>query len=383
VASPYRWAVLAAGTVAQASYSAFSVGLPAIAPALRDAFDLDLKGFGLLIAAGGLGLALALLPWGFVADKIGERRALAFGLAGCGLFLVCLTLVDSFVLAALLLALAGASGASVQSASGRAVMAWFGPEERGLAFGVRQMAVPLGGVVAALVLPALARSHGVDSAFVFLACFCVIGAVVGAVVIREVPEEHVQPEDVEWTLHDRRLWLLSGASAAYVAAQIVTFSFLVLFLHDARGLAPRSAAAALAAVHVLALVLRVAVGRWSDVLRSRVVPLRLIGLASFATLSAAALILQAPVVVVVPLLVTAGAISASWNGLAFVAAAELAGRARSGAAIGFQQTVLGLAAVVVAPVFAAVVQASSWRVGFALAALTPLVGWVMLGRVRV
>jgi hypothetical protein len=111
--------------------------------------------------------------------------------------------------------------------------------------------------------------------------------------------------------------------------------------------------------------------------------LRLIGLASFATLSAAALILQAPVVVVVPLLVTAGAISASWNGLAFVAAAELAGRARSGAAIGFQQTVLGLAAVVVAPVFAAVVQASSWRVGFALAALTPLVGWVMLGRVRV
>jgi sugar phosphate permease len=294
-----------------------------------------------------------------------------------------LTLVGSFRPAAVLLALAGASGASVQSASGRAVMAWFGPKERGLAFGVRQMAVPLGGVVAALVLPALARSQGVDGAFLFLACFCALGAVIGAAVIREVPEEHVQPEDVEWTLRDRRIWLLSGASAAYVAAQIVTFSFLVLFLHDARGLAPRSAAAALAAVHVLALVLRVLVGHWSDVLGSRIVPLRRIGIASFATLGAAALLLGAPLAVVVPLLVTAGAISASWNGLAFVAAAELAGRTRSGAAIGFQQTVLGVAAVVVAPVFAAVVQASSWRVGFGLAALAPLAGWVILARVRV
>ncbi len=357
--------------------------MPAIAPALRDAYELDLKGFGLLIAAGGLGLTVALLPWGFVADRIGERRALAFGLGGCGVFLGSLTLVDSFLPAAVLLALAGASGASVQSASGRAVMAWFGPEERGLAFGVRQTAVPLGGVVAALVLPALARRHGVDAAFLFLACFCVLGALIGAAVIREVPEEHVQPEDVEWTLHDRRLWLLSGASASYVAAQIVTFSFLVLFLHDARGLAPKSAAAALAAVHALALVLRVLVGHWSDVLRSRIVPLRLIGIASFASLATAALILGAPLTVVVPLLVAAGAISAAWNGLAFVAAAELAGRARSGAAIGFQQTVLGAAAVAVVPVFAAVVQASSWRVGFALAALAPLVGWVMLGRLRV
>jgi predicted MFS family arabinose efflux permease len=197
-----------------------------------------------------------------------------------------------------------------------------------------------------------------------------------------MPEEHVQSEDVEWTLHDRRLWLLSGASAAYVGAQIVSFSFLVLFLHDARGLAPRAAAAALAAVHLLALVLRVVVGRWSDVLRSRIVPLRRIGIASFATLAAAALVLHAPLVVVVPLFVGAGAISASWNGLAFVAAAELAGRRRSGAAIGFQQTVLGAGAVVVAPAFAGVVQASSWRVGFALAALSPLVGWVVLGRLR-
>ena len=82
-----------------------------------------------------------------------------------------------------------------------------------------------------------------------------------------------------------------------------------------------------------------------------------------------------------PLLVLATALSAAWNGLSFVAAAELAGTARSGAAIGFQQTALSVTGVVVPPLFA---RSSIHLVaaGFALAALAPLVGWVLLGRVR-
>jgi hypothetical protein len=38
--------------------------------------------------------------------------------------------------------------------------------------------------------------------------------------------------------------------------------------------------------------------------------------------------------------------------------------------------------VVVPPLFATLVAFSSWRAGFALAALAPLAGWVLLGRVR-
>jgi hypothetical protein len=68
----------------------------------------------------------------------------------------------------------------------------------------------------------------------------------------------------------------------------------------------------------------------------------------------------------------------SWNGLSFAAAAELAGRERSGAAIGFQQTILTTTATVVPPVFAAVVGATSWQAAFALASLAPLVGSAML-----
>ncbi|HET9673174.1 MAG TPA: MFS transporter [Gaiellaceae bacterium] len=365
---------------AQASFSTITLGLPAMAPALREAYDLDLKGVGLFLAAEWVGLTIALLPWGLVTDRIGERRALASGLSVCGALVCLIGLANSALAAGALLALAAGAGASVQSASGRAVMQWFGPSERGLAFGVRQTAVPLGGVIGALVLPALANAHGVEASFLFLGLFCVATAVIGYAVVRDLPSEGVDVEEVESTLRDRRLWVLCGGSGLYVTAQMVLFSFLVLYLHDERGFSAAGAAGVLATAQVVAVFLRVGVGRWSDVLRSRIVPLRRIGIATTAALAAAAILLDAPNAVVVSLLVVATALSAAWNGLSFVAAAELAGAARSGAAIGFQQTVLSVAGIVVPPLFASVVDASSWRLGFGVAAVAPLLGWVLLGR---
>jgi nitrate/nitrite transporter NarK len=79
----------------------------------------------------------------------------------------------------------------------------------------------------------------------------------------------------------------------------------------------------------------------------------------------------------------AGALSSSWNGLSFTAAAELAGRARSGAALGFQQTALSVAAAATPPVFASVVEQGSWALGFGLAALLPLAGIGLMRRLTV
>jgi MFS family permease len=138
----------------------------------------------------------------------------------------------------------------------------------------------------------------------------------------------------------------------------------------------------LAGVQVLAAALRIGGGRWSDIVGSRLLPLRLVGLASSATLGLAAALLGAPRVLLVGAFVLAGGFAMAWNGLSFTAAAELAGRARSGAALGMQQTALAAAGAIVPPAFAAVVAATSWRVGFAAAAAFPLVGVQLLRSLR-
>lgn len=349
-----------------------------LAPALRDRYDLSLTEIGVVVSAEWIGLTVALLPWGFAVDRFGERWTLATGLGVCAACLVGAAFAPDFTTLAAMLALCGIAGASVQSGSGRAVTGWFGPEERGLALGVRQTAVPVGGAIAALALPALG---GPRAGFLFLSGLVLAGAAIGALVLRSGAEHALQPGYVDSTLRDRRLWISSGASALYVVAQVVLMSFVVLFLHDARGFSPGAAASVLAASQVLAAGLRIGLGRWSDLLRSRVRPLRVVGVATAATVAVVAAATSSDGWILVPALVAATALSMGWNGLAFTIAAELGGR-RSGAAIGFQQTVLAAVGVAVPVAFAATVSATSWRAAFAVAAVFPLAGWWVLRPLR-
>jgi MFS family permease len=370
----YRWAVLAAGTTAQAAFSTVSFAIAVLAPALRDKYDLSLTQIGIVLAAEWVGLTVALLPWGFAVDRFGERWTLAGGLAGCSGFLVASAYAPTFGWFVTFLGLAGIAGGSVQSGSGRAVMRWFAARERGLALGVRQTAVPIGGAVAAIVLPQLSSPK---AGLLFVAAFVLGGALLGAIVLRAGTEEHLEPRDVEITLRDRRLWLACWGSGLYLVAQVAMMGFVVLFLHDEHGFSTGEAAAVFAVGQGLAAVLRIAVGRWSDVLGSRVGPLRLIGLAIAGTLAAVAALTDAPGLLLVPALALATALSMAWNGLSFTIAAELGGR-RSGAAIGFQQTVLSAIGVAAPVAFAAVVSASSWGFAFGVAALFPLAGtWLL------
>jgi sugar phosphate permease len=377
----YRWAVLAAGTAAQATFLALLTGPAVLAPAFREELGLTLTQVGVVIAAPWVGPILTLLPWGLLADRVGERRVLAGGLGVAGALAVALAFVASFVPLVVLLALAGAAGSSVNSATGRAVMSWFGSHERGLALGIRQGATPLGGIVSALALPVLDAAGGLTAAFVFLGVLALVAAIAGGVVIRDVPADSGVGEAPN-VLRDRRLWLLASSGSLYLVAQLAVTGFVVLFLHDERGFSTQEAGVVLAVMQALAIGVRIALGRVSDVLRTRIVPLRVVGAASAVALATTALLVDAAAAVVVVALVVAGTLGMSWNGLAFASAAELAGRARSGAALGFQQTVLSLTAAAVTPAFAAIVDATSWRVAFFAASIAPAAGWAMLGPLR-
>ena len=379
-AGGYRWAVLAAGTAGATAYSAVLLGPPVLAPTLQDEFGLTLTEVGITLASVWIGPIFTLLLWGLAADRFGERWSLTAGLAVMGLLVAAVAAVDDFVALVLLLALASAAGSSVNSASGRAVMQWFPAEERGFALGLRQASLPLGGALAAVTLPLIVDATSLDGAFVSLSVVCFAAAVAGSLVIRDRPGATTRVEAAPWTLRDRRLWVLSGGSGLYLMAQIAMAGFLVLFLHDARGLSNGEAAAVLAVAQIFAIGLRIAAGRWSDRAGTRVRPLRLVGLAIFAGVVLTVLLVDAPLAVLVPAVVAATALSMTWNGLSYTAAAELAGSARSGAAIGFQQTTLSVVGFLAAPLFASLVDASSWRMGFAVWATAPLAGWWLLGQ---
>jgi len=375
---PTRWVVLAAGTFAQATYSAIWFGVAVMAPSLRDDFHLSLGQTGVLISASLAGSVVSLIPWGLAADRVGERWVLLAGVGGCGLALLGASQATTFEALLLLLVLAGFLGASVQSASGRAVMAWFPGSQRGLALGIRQTAIPISGFVASLGLPSIVRAGGTGWGFAAMGVACLASGLVGAVVLREIPAaDGVDDLDVA-PLRDRRIWRISIGSALVLAPQMCVVGFTVLFLHEQRGLSPGRAAVVLAVVQLLGIAARIAAGRWSDVAGSRLRPLRLIALTVVVFVAVSAALLSSPLVVLIPVLVLAGVLSMSWNGLSFAAAVEAAGHRRSGAAIGLQQSLLNGSGAVYPGLFGVLVGATSWWCGFAACAGLTLAGWRVL-----
>jgi sugar phosphate permease len=376
----YRWVILATGAVGAGAFSALRMGLPSLGPAVRSEYGLSLGEIGLAFAAVTGGGMLTLVPWGALTDRIGERPVMAVGLAGSAVALVGVALASSYPALLIGLLVAGMLGASATGASGRAVMGWFAREERGFALGIRQMALPLGGALASLSLPSLVDAHGLRAAFIALAGLSLSAALAAALLMRDPPPSAARAPafPAPPPTRDRRLWRLGAGGALLVCAQASMLGFIVLFLHDARGVSAATAAAALGAVQLVGAAVRIVAGRRSDREGLRIAPLRRIAGRNAALLAALGALASGPGVLLYPLLAVAAVSTMSWNGLAFTAAAEISGRARAGTAMSLQNTVISIGGVAAPTAFGVLVEATSWTTAYVVLALAPLAAFAVL-----
>ncbi|MEJ2855350.1 MULTISPECIES: MFS transporter [unclassified Saccharothrix] len=373
----YRWVVLAVGALAQGTNAAVFLGLPAISPALRAHFDLSLPQVGLLLGAVNLGTMLTLVAWGAAADRHGERAVMTIGGVGAALCLA-LAAVDGPVVAGLALVGVGLFGASVNAASGRAVMTWFPSGSRGLAMGIRQTATPLGAALTAAVLPVVAVRAGVPAAFLALAGFTGFVAVLVALLVREPPGAVRASHGHGVVLRDRGLLRLSTASGLLVVPQFTAAALMVELLHDHRGLAVGVAAGLFAVAQVVGGFGRLAVGVWSDRVRSRVGPLKVVSVLVAVGFALCAVLDRAPVWLLVAALLPTAALALCWNGLAVTAAAEMAPEGSSGTALGMQNSANYLSATLTPPLASWLAATLGWPVALLVAATAAVAARVLL-----
>ena len=374
--------VLAAGAGATAALAAVQGGLPALGPAIQEEFGLSLVQVTAVFTAFAVGTVTTLLAWGVLADRIGERFVIAGGLGSAALLMAGVAASDGY--GALLggTALAGALGASAIAASGRAVFGWFPRDERGLALGLRQTAVPAGAALASFTLPPLAAGLGLDAALYVLAGGMLLAATASGIWLRDGPRRESAAPAAPDAVRDPRIWRLSAASSLMIIGQVGVTSLLVLYLFGERGWSAGSAALALGAVQLGAAVARIAAGRWSDVRDARIDPFRRLATTAGVLLLAAAALVPAPSAIAVPVLMAGGVAAMSWNGLSFTAAAEISGRRQAGTAMGIQNTAMRVVAAGVPVGLGALASGVSWALAFAVMGATPLVARALLGPLR-
>jgi len=373
--SPRRWAILAVGVLAQTGACAFVYGVPFLVPTLRDELGLSLAGAGTYVAAPTAGLLLTLIAWGAAADRFGERRVMALGLAltTASVGTVALATPSSHAAVLGLLAVGGAAAASVFAANGRMIMGWFPRSERGLAMGIRQTSQPLGVALAGLVLPALAQRSGTFTALVVPAVVCLVSAVLVVVVVRDPARAaRTAAEPVGTPYRSPVLWRVHAASAMLVVPQFAFSAFGTEYLVRQQGWGVAGAGAFVAVVQIAGALSRIGSGVWSDRVGSRLRPMRQLAVGAVLVLLVFALgDALAPWLAVVALAV-GGIVTVADNGLAFTAVAEIAGSAWSGRALGIQNTGQNVVSSLTPVALGALVGVSGYAVGFAVAAVAPL-----------
>jgi len=372
--------MLAIGLFATLCANVFINGVAFLIPTLQGDFGIDLAGAGLISAMPSFGMVLTLVGWGYVVDRVGERLVLALGsaltaLAGLAAALAHLT-VHSLVAVGAFLFLGGMAAASSNSASGRLVVGWFPPDQRGLAMGIRQTAQPLGVALGALVIPRLASSHGVGIALLFPASECALAAVVCATAVIDpprMPRDEAPAQDLANPYRgSHTLWRIHAMSVLLVVPQVVVWTFALVWLTTERGWSSISAGALVGGAQVLGALGRIGAGRWSDRVGSRLRPIRFIAGAAGASMALLALTDALGSDWSVMVMIVASVVTVSDNGLAFTAIAEIAGPFWSGRALGTQNTSQLLTAGATAPAFGALISAAGYPVAFAVCALLPV-----------
>lgn len=396
----HRWKVLGVGFAANASFSAAFSGIPTTAVFLRSGYHIDNGALGLVLGMLGLGIAVSELPWGMLTDRWGDRRVLLLGLGATAAALAAMALVAAprpdavpgvAALASWLL-LVGILGGSVNGSSGRAVMAWFREGERGLAMSIRQTAVPAGGGLGALALPALAAHGGFVAVYGVLAVLCAVTAAFAYRWLHEPPaaaETSNSPTTRNGDavsvprspLRDIAVWRVALGIGALCVPQLAVVTFGTVFLHDFGHAGVVTISATMAAVQTGAAIARVWSGRWTDRRGNRRAYMRACSLITAVLFALLALVVAgfgmrhgAMMIWVFAGMIVAGGVSASaWHGVAFTELATLAGTSRAGTALAMGNTGAFLTLFVTPLAIPLLLSIGAWPAVWAVASVFALI----------
>ena len=373
VGSARRWSMLAAGTWAQAAAAVLVHGPAFLIPVLHEREGLSLAAAGAVAAAPTVGVMCTLVLWGLLTDRRGERLVLVLGLTLSTLLGAAAVATRGPLALAVVLFLAGAAAASTNAASGRVVVGWFPPHRRGLAMGIRQMSQPVGVGIAAISMAVLADRVGVRAALLVPVAACALAAVTVALVVLDPPRPPASATRAPNPYRrDGFLARIHGVSMLLVVPQFVVWTFALVWLVQDRGWSPAAAGTLVALAQVGGALGRIGAGQLSDVVSSRLRPLRWVTVAAAVVMLALGLTTALDLSVSVVLIVVATVVTVADNGLAFTAVAERAGPHWSGRALGLQNTAQFATAAAVPPLAGLAITYAGYGATFALVALFPL-----------
>lgn len=381
------WPVLALVTLAHGLGALTALSVAPLAPFLLDSLGLSRLQAGLFLPAIYLGGVLMSLPAGWLTDRLGVRWTLGAGQLLTGAMVVLAALAGGYAPLLAFLVVGGSGFRVLNPTTGKAIVEWFPPRRRGMAMGIKQTGLTLGGLAAALLLPPLALATSWRHALATAGALSLASAALVVIAYRPpatlaptAPAD--RPKLAELGAFFRRppVLVVFGCGLALSIAQSSVLAYLALYAMETFAVSAVTAGQILALAQAGGTASRLAWGVISDRSfggrrRPGVVASACIGATAYALFSLGGVL---PLPLAVPLALVAGAGAFGWVGLYFALVAEIGGPRYAGLLTGVATAFAWSGTLIGPPIFGLAREATGtntapWLVLTAIAATVALV----------
>ncbi|MFJ8217901.1 MFS transporter [Bacillus cereus] len=183
--STYKWVMLIFATIAQTTATLITYGVGAFTLFWKEEYALTNMESGLLISVVNIGPLFCMLFVGRLLDQYNEKILISISSFLLGGSLLLTNIVSGFNGLLFVLLLVGMFYSVSQPGGSKVIMKCFQKENRGLAMGIRQAGIPIGGALAGVLIPFLTIQYNVTYAINSIACICIIGGLLFFIFYKE------------------------------------------------------------------------------------------------------------------------------------------------------------------------------------------------------
>ncbi|MGF9940844.1 MFS transporter [Bacillus anthracis] len=272
--STYKWVMLIVATIAQTTATLITYGVGVFALFWKEEYALTNMESGLLVSVVNVGPLFCMLFVGRLLDQYNEKILISISSFLLGSSLLLTNIVSRFNGLLFVLLLIGMFYSVSQPGGSKVILKWFPKENRGLAMGIRQAGIPIGGALAGVLIPFLTVQYNMTYAINSIACICIIGGVLFFVFYKEpyVEEEarkgHIKISfwmELKVVICKKELYPIYITGICMISLQMVLVGHFMKFLAGGKSITSIVAGTVFSVMFFSGMIGRIALAAISDV----------------------------------------------------------------------------------------------------------------------
>ncbi|MDD8001668.1 MFS transporter [Bacillus cereus] len=272
--STYKWVMLIVATIAQTTATLITYGVGVFALFWKEEYALTNMESGLLVSVVNVGPLFCMLFVGRLLDQYNEKILISISSFLLGSSLLLTNIVSGFNGLLFVLLLIGMFYSVSQPGGSKVILKWFPKENRGLAMGIRQAGIPIGGALAGVLIPFLTVQYNMTYAINSIACICIIGGVLFFVFYKEpyVEEEarkgHIKISfwmELKVVICKKELYPIYITGICMISLQMVLVGHFMKFLAGEQSITSIVAGTVFSVMFFSGMIGRIALAAISDV----------------------------------------------------------------------------------------------------------------------